>query len=144
MLTDGDQIRNLLATYCERIDAADYEGVGALFGSDGALMAEDGTVLARGAAEIAAFYAGLVRRHDGAQRTTHVVTNVLLEPAGDDDVTARSTYVVLQATEALPLQPIITGRYVDRFRRGADGWRWTERRFAVDLVGHLAEHLHQL
>jgi len=143
VLTDGDQIRNLLGAYCERIDAADYEAVGALFGTDGALAADDGTVLARGAEDIARFYDRLVRRHDGAQRTTHLVTNVVLDPAGEDDVTARSTYVVLQATDALPLQPIITGRYVDRFRRAPEGWAWVERRFAVDLVGHLAEHLHQ-
>ncbi len=144
MLSDGDHIRNLLGSYCERIDRADYAGVGALFGDDGALMTEDGVELARGASAIAAFYGSLITLHDGEQRTKHVVANTVLEPDGDDSVTARSSYLVLQATHDLPLQPIVTGRYVDRFERAAAGWRWAERRFTTDLVGHLSQHLGRL
>jgi hypothetical protein len=141
MLSDGDHIRNILGAYCERIDLADYDGVGALFGDDGVLAAEDGTPLARGAAAIAAFYGGMIKLHDGLQRTKHVVANTVLEEDGDDLVTARSSYVVFQGTDDLPLQPIMAGRYVDRFERAADGWRWVERRFLTDLVGHLSQHL---
>ena len=145
MLSDGDLIRNLIGTYCERIDAADHAGVGALFGEDGVVATEDGTVLARGAAEIAAFFSGLVKLHDGRQRTTHLTTNVVLSEEADGSVTARSTYLVLQATDAPPLQPIITGRYVDRFAPDGDGgWSWIERRYSTELVGHLSEHLGQL
>ena len=144
MLSDGDHIRNLLGAYCERIDLADHDGVGRLFGDDGALCTEDGTVLARGATAIAAFYAGMIKLHDGAQRTKHVVANTVLEEDGDA-VTARSSYVVLQATADLPLQPIMAGRYVDRFEReGPAGWRWVERRFIADLTGHLSQHLGRL
>ncbi len=46
MLSDTDRIRNLLGTYCERIDAGDFDGVGALFGA-GALADEHGAELAR-------------------------------------------------------------------------------------------------
>jgi len=144
MLSDGDHIRNLLGAYCERIDRADYAGVGALFGADGALMTEDGIELARGAGAIADFYGSLVTLHDGEQRTKHLVANTVLEPAGDEVLVARSSYVVLQATEELPLQPIITGHYVDRFERAGAGWHWTERRFSTDLVGHLSQHLGRL
>ena len=144
MLSDGDHIRNLLGTYCDRIDAADYDGVGALFGEDGALLTDDGVELARGAAAIAAFYRGLVKLHDGQQRTKHVVANTVLDPQGDGQVVARSSYVVLQATEDLPLQPIIAGRYVDAFQRVDGAWRWAERRFAADLTGHLSHHLGHL
>lgn len=140
MLSDGDQVRNLLGLYCERIDLADYDGVGELFGEDGTLRTEDGTELARGASAIAAFYAGLIRLHDGAQRTKHVVANTVLEDGGDT-ITARSSYVVLQATAQLPLQPIMAGRYVDRFVRTGDGWTWVERTFTSDLAGHLSEHI---
>ena len=144
MLSDGDHIRTLLGAYCERIDRADYEGVGALFGLDGALATEDGVELARGAAAIAAFYGGMVKLHAGEQRTKHVVANTVLEDDADG-VVARSSYVVLQATDDLPLQPIIAGRYVDRFTRDGEGtWRWIERRFSTDLVGHLSEHLGQI
>lgn len=141
MLSDGDHIRNLLGAYCERIDLADYEGVGALFGDDGALATEDGVELARGASAIAGFYRGMVKMHDGEPRTKHVVANSVLEEDGGDVVVARSSYVVLQATAELPLQPIIAGRYVDSFDRDDDDWTWIERRFAVDLLGDLSHHL---
>lgn len=144
MLSDGDHIRNLLGTYCERIDRADYAGVGELFGDDGLLATEDGMVLARGASAITDFYAGLVRLHDGEQRTKHIVTNTVLEPGDGGVAIARSSFVLFQATEDLPLQPIMTGRYVDRFERVAGRWRWAERRFITDLVGHLSQHLGQL
>jgi hypothetical protein len=145
MLSDGDHIRNLLGTYNERMDLADHDGVGALFGADGVLATEDGTELARGASAIAAFYRGMVKLHDGAQRTKHIVANTVLEQDGADVIHARSSFVVLQATDALPLQPIIAGRYGDRFERAGDGsWRWMERRFVAELVGHLSQHLGHL
>jgi ketosteroid isomerase-like protein len=150
VLSDGDHVRNLLGRYCERIDAGDLDGVGALFGDDGVLATEDGTPLAVGAAAVAEHLRGLVATYDGSPRTKHLVVDTVLEP-GEDGTTmsARSSYVVLQATDDLPLQPIIAGRYLDRFRReergGAEGeeggWRWVERRYLVDLLGDLRAHL---
>lgn len=141
-MTDADEIRNLLGRYCEAVDAGDWEAVGELF-ADGALAAEDGTVLAAGADAVAGFYRSGTRLHDGSPRTKHLVVNTVLEPAATDGtVVARSSYLVLQAVDGFALQPIITGRYVDRFGPGADGsWRFVERRFAVDLVGDLSHHL---
>ena len=141
MLSDGDVIRNLLGQYCERIDAGDFAGVGALF-AHGRLATDTGHVLATGADEVTAFYERGTRRHDGEPRTKHLVVDTVLEPIDADHVEARSSYVVLQAVDgALALQPIITGRYVDRFERAGDEWTWAERRFAVDLVGDLSHHL---
>lgn len=142
VLSDGDLVRNLLGRYCERIDAGDFDGVGALF-ADGHLSTDDGRVLASGADEVAAFYRSGTRLHGPTPRTKHLVIDTVLEPSGADTLIARSSYLVLQAVdEALPLQPIITGRYVDTFDRAhhAD-WRWTERRFMVDLIGDVSHHL---
>lgn len=142
MLSDPDRIRNLLGAYCERIDAGDFDGVGQLF-AHGALAGGEGPPFAAGAAEVAAFYRAGTRLHDGRPRTKHLVLDsVFEEPADDGTVTVRSSYVVLQATEALALQPIIAGRYIDRFGRAPDGtWCFRERRFLVDLVGDLSHHL---
>ncbi len=144
MLSDGDRIRNLLGSYCERMDLSDHDGVGSLFGDDGVLTNETGVELARGAAAIAAFYRGLIKLHDGSQRTKHLITNTVLEPDGEVAMTARSSFVVFQATDELPLQPIMAGRYVDRFQRVGDDWRWQQRTFIPDLVGHLGQHLGRL
>ena len=140
-MTAGDEIRNLLGLYCERIDAGDFAGVGELF-EHGSLAADSGDELARGAAGVAAFYARGTKLHEGAPRTKHIVTNSVLDI--DDErgrAIARSSYLVLQQVGAAPLQPIITGRYHDTFERDAGRWRFSERRFFVDLVGDLSQHL---
>jgi hypothetical protein len=142
MLSDGDHVRNLLGTYCERLDAGDFAAVGELFAA-GRLATEDGKVLATGAEEVAAFYARGTRIHEGTPRTKHLVVDTVLEPADDGcSLVARSSYVVLQAIDGqIALQPIIAGRYVDAFARSESGWTWVERRFAVDLLGDLSHHL---
>ncbi len=48
---------------------------------------------------------------------------------------------MLQAVAGLPLQPILAGRYHDRFARDEDGWHFTERRFFIDLVGDVSHHM---
>lgn len=142
VLSDGDHIRNLLGQYCERIDRGDFAGVGALF-AQGRLADEHGEVLARGAEEVERFYERTTRLHaDGTPRTKHLVVNTVIDPDAGGTVVARSSYVVLQATDDVALQPIIAGGYVDRFAvDGADGWRFSERRFRVDLLGDLSHHL---
>ena len=67
-----------------------------------------------------------------------------INAAGDDGtVVARSAYVVLMAADGLALQPIITGGYVDTFApdEGGSGWHFAERRFRVDHLGDLSQHL---
>lgn len=139
---DADRaVANLLGEYCERIDLGDFDGVGELF-ADGALADEQGTVLAAGAPAVADFYRAGTRLHDGSPRTKHLILNsVIHADEAEGTATARSSYVVLQAAAGLALQPIIAGRYHDTFRRVDGTWRFAERRFLVDLVGDLSEHL---
>lgn len=137
-----EAVRNLLGLYCELIDAGDFDGVGELLAS-AVLCDEAGNQVARGREEIVALYSAATRRYpDGTPRTRHLTTNSIIEV---DDVagtaTARSSYVVLQATESLPLQPIVAGRYHDRFARTPVGWAFAERKITVDQVGNLTDHL---
>lgn len=129
-------VQALLVRYCEAMDAGDWDSVGELF-VDGVLAAEDDTELARGRDAVAAFYRGGTRLYDGSPRTKHLVLHSVCEPQDDGTVIVRSSFLVLQALDDFPLQPIITGRYVDRIRDGA----FLERRFIVDLVGDLSRHL---
>jgi hypothetical protein len=55
--------------------------------------------------------------------------------------TCRSRFTVYQATEALPLQPIIAGDYHDRFTRVDGRWTFTERVMLPALYGGLSQHL---
>ena len=140
-MTDADAIRNLLGRYCELIDAGRFAELSELF-ADAVLTDENGSAWATGAADVRAIWDANTLLHDGSPRTKHLTVNTIIEvdPAGAT-AEARSSYVVLQATDVLALQPIITGRYLDRFARRDDGtWFFTERRYYIDQVGDLSQH----
>ena len=48
---------------------------------------------------------------------------------------------VFQASDGLPLQAIITGRYHDTFHRVNERWRFDTREMFVGLTGTLGHHL---
>ena len=138
-----DRIAALVYAYAERIDAGDFEGVADLL-ADAEVTAEGTDRRWRGRDEVRRLYESGTRRHaDGTPRTKHVTTNLVVdvdEAAGT--ATARSYYTVLQAVPGeLALQPIVAGRYQDRFERSGTGWRFAGRHMVVDLVGELGHHL---
>jgi hypothetical protein len=88
------------------------------------------------------FTATTRRYPDGTPGTKHVTTNLILDIDEEEGTaSARSYFTVLQAVPGLPLQPIVAGRYHDRFERDADGWYFSERRFLVELVGDVSHHM---
>lgn len=136
-------IANLLYTYARLIDSGDYAGIGRLF-AHARLTADQSDLDVRGADAIHAHYARTTRVYPDTNtpKTKHVMTNPIIEV--DDaagTATCQAYYTVFQATEQLPLQPIITGRYEDRFERVDGRWRYTEKKFFVDQVGDLSQHL---
>jgi len=135
----ADGIRNLLGTYCELMDEADWPAVSAMF-ADAELVTADGTVVAAGADAVQRLYERGTRLYDGSPRTRHVTANSIIEVDGDT-ANARSSYVVFQGVPDAPLQPIITGRYRDRFVRVDGRWRFAQRMFLIDHVGDLSRHL---
>lgn len=142
VLTDGDRIRGLLGTYCRLVDGGDFAGVGVLF-AHATLRDAAGNVVATGAAEAEALYAATTRRHsDGTPLTQHLIVNTTFEDGTPEDrAVAHSSYVVLQAAPGLPLQPIVTGSYLDTFARLPGDWRFTDRTFTVGRTGDLSQHL---
>lgn len=142
---DARAIERLLHAYADAVDAGDLAAVGELF-RDGRVCGEtpEGPVtLAEGSAAVEAFYRSLVRLYDdGTPRTRHVTTNVTVDVdwrAGS--ASASSSYTVFQATDELPLQAIIVGRYADTFRRTREGWAFESRTLRADLTGDLSQHL---
>jgi 3-phenylpropionate/cinnamic acid dioxygenase small subunit len=143
VVTDSARaIENLVFRYAELIDAGDFEGVASLMaGAVLGAVGQDGGVA--GPEEVAKlFHATTLRHEDGTPRTKHVTTNLIVdvdEAAGT--AAARSYFTVFQAVAGLPLQPIVAGRYHDRFVCHGGAWEFSERRFAVDLVGDVSRHL---
>ena len=71
-----------------------------------------------------------------------MITNLVIDvdPSGTHS-SARSYFTVLQATDELPLQPIIAGRYEDQFEKVDGRWRFSERIIHPDLHGDLSKHM---
>jgi hypothetical protein len=69
-----------------------------------------------------------------------VTTNAIIDV---DTVTARcrSYFTVFQATPALALQPIITGRDHDRFECVDGTWRFVDRAIIIEQIGDVSQHL---
>jgi hypothetical protein len=137
------EIANLLYTYARLIDSGDFAGIGELF-AHARLTAESGAMDVKGADAIAAHYAKTTRIYPDTEtpKTKHVMTNPIIEvDEAAGTATCNAYYTVLQATDVLALQPIIAGRYEDKFERVDGRWRYTEKKFFVELVGDLSQHL---
>jgi 3-phenylpropionate/cinnamic acid dioxygenase small subunit len=139
------QITNLLYRYAECIDAGDLAGAAALF--EHARIRIGGPDTGQGtidAARLLGIWKSLIVLHpDGTPRTKHVTTNPIIE-IDDDAGTAscRSYYAVLQQTDGMGLQTIVTGRYHDRFERVDGRWRFSYRDLTlIDMVGDVSRHL---
>jgi 3-phenylpropionate/cinnamic acid dioxygenase small subunit len=138
------QVANLVYRYAELIDNGDFAGIGELF-SDATIDAGAGEVYS-GSDEIREMYEQWTRRYpdNGTPHTRHVTTNPIIEV--DDDAgtaTCRSYVVVFQSTDQLTLQPVITNRYHDRFRRVGDQWVFEHRLMLDFYSGDLSQHLLQ-
>ena len=155
MTEDRVAITELIYRYAELIDAGDFDGLGELLAH--AEFGGPRTPRARGANAITALFVATTRRFaDGTPKTRHLVLNPIVEVDGDT-ASARSTFCVVQATDAVALQPIVVGRYYDTFARdggdtfardGGDtfardtaGWHFTQRVAEVEMVGDVSDHL---
>jgi hypothetical protein len=136
-------ISDLVLTYAERIDLGDFDGVADLF-THAEVTAEGTPDVNRGKEAVLAMFSNATRRYpNGTPLTKHVTTNLIVEvelEAGT--ATGRSYFTVFQAVPgSLALQPVIAGRYRDRFERVDGAWRFAARHMIVDLVGDLSQHL---
>jgi 3-phenylpropionate/cinnamic acid dioxygenase small subunit len=133
-------IENLIATYAELVDDGDFAGVGALL-ADAVFTGSAGSVSGRDAIE-KTLRDNLIVYEDGTPRTKHVTTNIAIEVDEEAGIAvARSYFMALQALPDMALQPIVSGRYHDRFERRDGHWRFVERRVQTDLLGDLSRHL---
>ena len=141
MQSDEQAIKNLLHRYCELQDAADFVGVSELF-RHATYRVQNGPT-SWGYDEVYALKTHHDQTHaDGSLRTKHVTTNTIISiDAAAHTASTRSYFIVLQATEQLPLQVVIAGRYLDSFELADGTWRFTDRLIVSDLIGDLSQHI---
>ncbi len=140
-MDDAQHIANCIYAYAERIDLGDFEGVAQVL-AHAAVTFEGVDGAQQGVDALTALYASTTKRYDdGTPKTKHVTTNVAVTVDGATG-SASSYFTVLQAVPGLlPLQPIIAGRYRDRFENVDGQWRFSARHVMVDLMGDLSAHL---
>ena len=140
---DRNAVQALLVTYAEYVDTARLSDAAKLFEHATYRVVREGQddpVHARGTAEVEKFFAITRIYPDGTPRTKHVITNIDIRLDGDT-ATSRCTVTVFQQTEVLPLQPIASGQYVDRFERVDGRWRFAERELRDFLYGDRSQHI---
>lgn len=135
------EIENLIYTYAERIDGGDLEGVAELF-REAEIVSPAHNTRNTGYDEVLAMYRQACRIYEdsGTPKTKHLTTNVIVEFDGEQ-AQARSYFTVIQATDTLSLQPIISGRYHDEFVIKDGRWQFAKRSMSVDLLGDCSAHL---
>ncbi|MCZ4602367.1 nuclear transport factor 2 family protein [Streptomyces sp. Lzd4kr] len=129
-------IENLIATYSFLVDDADFAGLGELL--DGATFTVGATtVIGKAAVEQLANDTFLL--YEGSPRTRHVTTNLYIDVDERASTAVSRSYVtVFQQTPGFPLQPVMTGRYRDRFERRQGVWQFAERVVGEELTGDLS------
>lgn len=131
-LEDRAEIHDLYMRYAFLFDDADADGWAALFTPDGR-FAPPGVEPLVGTEALRAFVANRPSEMAGMR---HVISNVLVEPAGDDAVgRAYFTCYRLDAEGGFRLRNF--GRYVDRLVRHDGRWCFAVR----DVVSELADRL---
>jgi hypothetical protein len=125
-LSSERAIENLIASYAFLNDDADIAGLGELFAD--AVCTLDGTT-ARGSEEVETLARTIIDvGADGRSTTSHEITNIMLdidEVAGT--AVGRAYWTLYQAVSGTPRQPVLSGRYLDRFERRNGRWRFAER-----------------
>ena len=140
---DWCAINALLMTYAEHLDAGHFADVAAMFEHATYRIehADSGHVSSYQGTERVRTFCEQTRLHaDGTPRTRHVISNVMID-VDRDRAGARSYVTVFQQTDALPLQPIASGRYIDRFERVGGTWRFADRLITGFLLGDRSQHV---
>jgi SnoaL-like domain len=146
-MSDLGEITALVHSYALLLDGGDMDAVTALFAhsdwrSETAGVPTSERVL-HGSEEVKPIYAQIKIHDDGTPRTKHLLTNLTidLEP-GASTASSRCYWTVLQNLEpGGPIEIILSGQYVDRFKKVEGAWRFAERLIQVDLTGNASAHM---
>jgi len=141
---DYFEIQHLLYRYCDAVDRADWKKLNTLF-AHADVYAGGPPIKAGAAPGFGEILTRIVQIYPdtGHLKTRHLCTNIVIDFDDDHHARCRSCFVVFQATEALPLQPVMTGTYLNRMEKVNDQWRFSEHRWDVGLVGNLSAHMAQ-
>lgn len=138
------EIEEVMLRWCRAVDRCDWESVPDLFHPEG----YDNHGIFRG--DVAGMIAWLSERHKSVTRSMHMITNMRIEFADDDNALVETYSLAVQrypaggsqATRAAiagggdtgdgSFDMMITGRYVDHFQKRDGTWRILNRTVVFD------------
>jgi hypothetical protein len=133
------EVRRLLATYAHNLDYGKVDANAELLAAAKFNIA--GTIV-QGRDSIAEFLRTNLQYHvDETPRTWHAVSNVLIDVESTTAASSICYFTVHQELPGLPLQPIVTGRYIDAFELHEGVWRFASREIEPRLFGDLSKHV---
>ena len=139
-------IQNLLNRYSDAVDRGDFEKVGEMFReADVYFPGEEKPSIRKGTGDFAKHLRKWTRvfPDTGNPKTRHLCVNPIIDFDDATHARCQTYFVVFQAAGGVPLQPIITGTYLDLFEKRSGEWLFTERRELVGQIGNLSAHLLQ-
>jgi len=132
-------INRLLATYVHNVDDGKIAENAALL-ADARFQVGDTVV--QGGEAVANFFKSSVQHHDdGTPRTWHALSNIIIDIESPTKAHSVSYFTVHQELPGLPLQPIVTGRYVDTFELRDGSWSFATRAVEPRLFGDVSHHV---
>jgi hypothetical protein len=141
-LEDREAIRELQATYCFLVDdGRSDELVEHHFTTDARCdfrLLESGMapLVAEGQEQVGAFFREIV--YGLLREMSHTTHNERIAIEGDD--ASAQSYFELTAIDAASGEAVVgAGRYIDRYRRLGDAWRFAERRAEIRHMSPLRE-----
>ena len=137
---DYFQIQNLVFEYARLLDSGEIEGLGRLFAFAEVHFQGRSTPVRQDPATVTGMFREWLQLYDGKPRTRHMMSNLQIVPDGPGKARGTCYVMVFQQTDALRLQPIIGGDYLDRFEKVNGAWRFSERVIRNDLFGDLSAH----
>lgn len=133
------EIRRLIAAYAHNLDVGQVDANADLL-AHARFKVVDSSVTGRDG--VANFLRTNLQYHaDKTPRTWHSVSNVLIDVNSATSASAVSYFTVHQELPGFPLQPIVTGRYVDTFEFHDGAWRYASREVQPQLFGDLSRHV---
>lgn len=133
------RIRYLIAAYPHNLDYGKVDANADLLAN--ATLAVPGASV-HGREEVAKFLSKNLQYHeDGTPRTWHSVSNILIDIESASSAKSSCYFTVHQEAPGLPLQPIVTGRYIDTFAAVDGEWHFTSREVEARLFGDVSHHV---
>jgi len=126
-VADRLDILDLYSRYALLFDTGQAAAWADLFTPDGTFFIVSGPTL-YGTAELRAF---AERRHQDTPGIRHLVSNVVLEPAGDGAHGSAYVVVLGGVDDGLPTEILTLGGYDDRLRKTESGWRFAARTYCA-------------